>query len=205
MSNKKHSILIVDDSPVIIMELSKILGTDYEILSEIDANNVIETAEKLKPDLILLDIVMPEQDGYTAIASLKNHDATKDIPVIFITGLSDIISEERGLSWGAVDYITKPFSSMIVELRVQNQLKIMEQLKEIDNTNKLIAEKSELLSNMFDQIDVPINEITELLNKALEQDFEKNAKEYFNNILCNTTAMSRIIDKAKDRFDELKS
>ena len=205
MSSKKHSILIVDDSPVIIMELSKILGNDYEILSEVDANNVIETAEKLKPDLILLDIVMPEQDGYTAIASLKNHDATKHIPVIFITGLSDIVSEERGLSWGAVDYITKPFSSMVVELRVQNQLRIMDQLKEIETANKQIVEKSDLLSNMFDQINVPINEITELLNKALESDFDKHSKEYFNNILCNATAMSRIIDKAKDRFDELNS
>ena len=130
MKRKKYSVLIVDDSPIIIMELSKILSPYYEILTEINAQNVVETAQKLKPDLILLDIIMPEEDGYTTIASLKNREETKDIPVIFITGLSATDNEERGLAWGAVDYITKPFSPEIVKLRVENQITILEQLKE---------------------------------------------------------------------------
>ena len=131
MKKKKYSVLIVDDSPIIIMELSKILSPAYEILTEINAQNVVETAKKLKPDLILLDIIMPEEDGYTAIASLKNHDETKEIPVIFITGLNATDYEERGLAWGAVDYITKPFSSEIVKLRVENQIAILDQLNEV--------------------------------------------------------------------------
>jgi len=128
MKKKKYSILIVDDSPLVFMELTQILSPQYEVLTEIDSQNVVETAEKLMPDLILLDIVMPEQDGFTAIASLKNHEKTKDIPVIFLTGLSATDNEERGLAWGAADYITKPFSPEIVKLRVDNQIMMLEQL-----------------------------------------------------------------------------
>jgi len=82
------------------------------------------------PDVILLDILMPEKDGYEVITELKASAKTKDIPVIFITGLDSIEAEEKGFAYGAADYIVKPFHSAIVKLRVQSQVKLVERLRQ---------------------------------------------------------------------------
>ena len=118
----KNSILIVDDENSNIVALTHILGSAYTVLAVKNGQTAIKVAEKQLPDVILLDIVMPETDGYAVIAALKKTDKTKNIPVIFITGLSDADDEEKGLSLGAADYIGKPFSPAIVKLRVKNQI-----------------------------------------------------------------------------------
>jgi len=84
------------------------------------------------PDLILLDVVMPQMGGYEIIRHLKDTDKTKNIPVIFVTALKSIEDEEYGFKLGAVDYITKPFSSPIVKMRVRNHLRIVHQYKLLD-------------------------------------------------------------------------
>jgi len=84
------------------------------------------------PDVILLDVLMDDMDGYAVIEALKASEATKDIPVIFVTALDSTGDEAWGLSLGAADYITKPFSSGIVKLRVDNQIKAIEQLRTIE-------------------------------------------------------------------------
>jgi len=129
---KKNTVLIVDDEHSNIMALTHILSSDYEIYAEKDGKGAIETAEELLPDIILLDILMPEMDGYEVISVLKNSEKTKDIPVIFITGLKDSDDERKGLASGAADYITKPFSPAIVGLRVNNQIKMLNQLRTIE-------------------------------------------------------------------------
>ena len=82
--------------------------------------------------MVLLDIIMPEIDGYAVIRLLKNTDKTRDIPIIFITGLKDTDDEEKGLALGAADYISKPFSPAIVKLRVKNQIKMLNQIRMIE-------------------------------------------------------------------------
>ncbi|MCL2052684.1 MAG: response regulator [Lachnospiraceae bacterium] len=126
-NDHKYSILIVDDESSNIKALTYILKNDYSIYVEINGQDAISTAEELLPDIILLDVIMPEMDGYEVITALKKSKRTKDIPVIFISGLSDHEAEEKGLSLGAADYIIKPFSSVIVKLRVGNQVKILKQ------------------------------------------------------------------------------
>jgi diguanylate cyclase (GGDEF)-like protein len=91
--------------------------------------DAIELAEKFSPDVILLDILMPEMDGYDVISQLKKRTKTDEIPVIFITGLTGAEEEEKGLSLGAVDYISKPFSPAIVKLRVRNQMQMLNQIR----------------------------------------------------------------------------
>ena len=120
---KKYSVLIVDDENLNIKVLSHILGSDYTVYAEKNGQAVIMTAEKLLPDVILLDIIMPETDGYDIIAALKNSEKTKDIPVIFMSGLSDAGAEKKGLDLGAADYISKPFSPAVVKHKVGNQIK----------------------------------------------------------------------------------
>ncbi|MCL1939251.1 MAG: diguanylate cyclase [Desulfovibrionaceae bacterium] len=130
--NEKNSILIIDDDRASLKALTLMLSPDYEIYTAKDGLDAIETAVKFLPDLILLDIVMPDMNGYEVIAELKKHEKVKDIPVIFITALGNAEDEEKGLAMNAVDYISKPFSSKIVKLRVSNQIKMLNQLQTIE-------------------------------------------------------------------------
>lgn len=129
-SRKKNSILIVDDERSNISTLNTILNSVYIIYASNNGKEAIETALEFMPDIILLDVLMPEMDGYDVIATLKNYEKTRNIPVIFITGLDNINAEIKGLSSGAVDYIQKPFNSAIVRLRIQNQIQIVERLRQ---------------------------------------------------------------------------
>jgi len=133
----KNSILIVDDEKASLLYLNNLLGADYIIYTARNAKEAIERADEYHPDLILLDIVMPEMNGYETIAELKKLKSCKDIPVIFITGLSDNDDEIKGLDAGAEDYITKPFKDPIVKLRVRNQIKIVNQMRVIEQLSML--------------------------------------------------------------------
>ena len=94
---KKNSVLVVDDEHANSLALIHILGTDYTVYAEKNGKDAIETAKELKPDVILLDILMPEMDGYEVLAALKTNETTKEIPVIFITGCHKPEQEKKGL------------------------------------------------------------------------------------------------------------
>ena len=126
---KKYSLLIVDDENLNIFSLTHILSSEYIIYAAKCGQTAIKAAEKYIPDVILLDIIMPEMDGYSVIAELKKSEKTKNIPVIFITGLNSADDEKKGFTFGIADYITKPFSPEIVKLRVRNQIKLIEQFR----------------------------------------------------------------------------
>ncbi|MDR2577467.1 MAG: response regulator [Chitinispirillales bacterium] len=131
---KKNSVLIVDDDKGNIMALTDILISEYIVYAERKGLDAVAAAEKYLPDVILLDIIMPEMDGYAVISALKNSEKTKNIPVIFITGLGGFGAEEKGLAFGAADYISKPFSRAIVKLRIRNQIKIHNKLSVVNET-----------------------------------------------------------------------
>jgi len=131
------SVLIVDDQETNITLLTKILGPEYTIYSAENGIDAIEAAEKHLPSVILLDILMFDMDGYAVISELKSSPKTKDIPVIFITSLDSDTDEEKGLSLGAADYITKPFSAAIVKLRIKNQIEMHDQLYTIEKLSKI--------------------------------------------------------------------
>jgi len=127
---KKHTILVIDDEPNNITALSEILKPEYAVCAVIDSCRAVETAEDEMPDVILLDVLMPDMDGYEVITALKSSPKTLDIPVIFITGLDGIDDEKKGLSLGAADYISKPFHHDIVKIRVKNQIKLIERQRQ---------------------------------------------------------------------------
>jgi diguanylate cyclase (GGDEF)-like protein len=121
-------ILIVDDVPDNIRILSRMLADEgHEISASTNGRQALMIAESVQPDLILLDVMMPGMDGYAICAALKANPLLKSIPVIFVTALSDTEDETRGLSLGAVDYITKPFKEVIVKLRVRTHLELKQQ------------------------------------------------------------------------------
>ncbi|MCL2372547.1 MAG: diguanylate cyclase [Defluviitaleaceae bacterium] len=130
MSNR-NKILIVDDEGLNIVALTHILKDDYTLFVEKDGMGCIETAKEQKPDLILLDIIMPAMNGFDVIKVLKSMPETRDIPVVFVTGLRSSQDEEMGFVLGAADYIYKPFNATVVSLRVKNQLQIVNQMSKI--------------------------------------------------------------------------
>lgn len=133
----KNTLLIVDDENVNLKVLNYILGNEYVIYTAKDGIGAIEKAKKYKPDLILLDILMPDMDGYQTLAAIREDEEIKKTPVIFITGLDSDEDEEKGLSLDAADYITKPFSAAIVKLRVQHQIRIINQLRTIEHLSMI--------------------------------------------------------------------
>lgn len=151
----KNSVLVVDDEKANLLYLNHILSADYIIYTARDAGEAIERANENHPDLILLDIIMPGMDGYDTLIALKELETTKDIPVIFITGLGGSEDELKGLDLGAEDYITKPFSDAIVKVRVRNQIKMVNQMRAIERLS-LIDQLTEIANrrNFNQQMDM---------------------------------------------------
>lgn len=127
-SNAKQLVLVVDDTPENIEILGSILRPTYEVKAALNGERALKIARtEPRPDMILLDIMMPGMDGYEVCEHLKNDPSTSDIPVIFITAKDDTADEEHGFELGAVDYITKPISPSIVMARVKTQLALYDQ------------------------------------------------------------------------------
>jgi len=124
--SKNKRILIIDDEKINIIALAHYLKPQYDIIVATDGASGIEAAEKHLPDLILLDIIMPEMDGFDVLIRLKESKITKKIPVIFITGLNSTEEEEKSITLGAADFIEKPFNKAIVKNRIEIHLKIAE-------------------------------------------------------------------------------
>lgn len=132
MSDTRQTLLLVDDEPTNLHVLRQILQGDYRLLFARDGDKALELAERERPGLILLDVMMPGVTGHEVCARLKETQATAGIPVIFVTALSDVEDEAKGFELGAVDYITKPVSPAIVRARVRTHLSLVrvEELKE---------------------------------------------------------------------------
>ena len=132
MGEDKYRILIIDDTALSIVVLDRILSTDYTVLTAKTGTEGLERVEEDKPDLILLDVVMPDMSGFDVLKKLKSNPETMQIPVIIITGLDSDTDEEKGLLLGAVDYIIKPFKNAIVKARVKTHIQIVHQFKMIE-------------------------------------------------------------------------
>ena len=130
-STLKFSVLLVDDIKENIDILNEILKDDYKIKAATNGKTALMIAEKFRPDIILLDIIMPEMDGYEVCRCLKENPVTKNIPVIFVTAKDEDIDEAKGFEVGAADYISKPIRSLIVKSRVKTQLALSHQMYEL--------------------------------------------------------------------------
>jgi len=132
MSEDKQKILIVEDSKLNQEILRKILKKEYNIVIAQDGVEALDKVKTEHPDLILLDIILPGMDGFGVLAELKKSDISHSIPVLIISGRSNPDDEVKGLKLGAVDYITKPFHEIVVKARVETQIKILKQMRIIE-------------------------------------------------------------------------
>jgi diguanylate cyclase (GGDEF)-like protein len=129
---KEFTILIADDEKTNLDILGSILSPVYNLIISRSGARALELAKENQPDLILLDVLMPDMTGFEVIEKIKESEITERIPVIFITGLSNDEDEERGFFLGAVDYITKPFNKAIVKARVNTHIRIIDQMHTIE-------------------------------------------------------------------------
>lgn len=139
-NDKKKTILLVDDDPVYIDVLAIILDEKYNIMAATSGAQALLLAPE-QPDLILLDIMMPEMDGYEVCRRLKNAPALSGIPVIFVTGMNDPEDEIKGLSLGAVDYFIKPMHAAITLARIKNHLELMQIRNELLELNRNLKQQ----------------------------------------------------------------
>lgn len=120
----KSQLLIVDDHPENILLLMESVDEDCAVLVAKDGEKALQQAFRHRPDLILLDVMMPGLDGFQVCSILKNDERTKQIPVIFITAMRDAEAEEKGLKLGAIDFIRKPINPGVTRVRIRNHLNL---------------------------------------------------------------------------------
>src|SRR5499425_106444 len=143
------TVLVVDDSPVNIQVVVRTLdGTGHRILVATNGKSAVEIANRIHPDLILLDVMMPEMDGFEVCRTLKTNPATRDIVIIFLSALGEVADKVAGLELGAVDYITKPIQAEEVLARCSNHLtlqRLQRQLRQSrDELDQELASAAEL-------------------------------------------------------------
>lgn len=156
----RAKILIVDDASANIEILSDLLRSDYDIKVAKSGRKALEIIDKdNKIDLILLDVIMQDINGYEVCKTLKNNPYTQDIPIIFVTGNDSPVDEEYGLNLGAVDYIKKPFHPKIAKIRVKNHIKL------------------KLKSDMLEELSM-CDSLTHIPNRRnFDENFDKKYKE----------------------------
>ena len=146
------SILIVDDTPDNVRLLSTILTKQgYQVRKALNGQRAIATVQEFPPNLILLDVMMPDMNGYEVCAQLKASPKTSSIPIIFLSALDDVLDKVKAFDVGAVDYITKPFQNKEVLARVANQLTIQSQ-------QKLLQEQTQQLEQLVERLQNEIKE-----------------------------------------------
>lgn len=170
---KKHLVLIVDDEPNNLQLMKQILKNSYSLAFAVSGEQALVAVEKLSPDCILLDIMMPGMDGFETCRRLKDNINTRDIPVIFVTAKDQVEDEAGGLELGAVDYLTKPIQPVIIHARIKNQLalkaareQILEKNKQLEEQNKELIKAAQLKEDVDritrHDLKTPLNSIINL-------------------------------------------
>ena len=188
MTKDDKKIIIVDDNDTNLVACKNILKTCYIVYPARSAAKMFDLIEHFVPDLILLDVEMPEMNGYEAAQKLKQNDAHKDIPIIFLTGKSDAESEVNGLKIGALDFIHKPFVSEVLLRRLEIHLALIDCRKKID-------EKEKTLNRINYEIRAPLNRIIDTLCKAAVDNDPGKVKDYINSASDESRRLLTLIDE----------
>lgn len=204
----KGNILIVDDTPDNLRFLSHVLTEQgYEVKCAVSSSMALTAAFTEPPDLILLDIRMPEMDGYEVCQNLKANELTREIPVIFLSALHEVSDKVKAFASGGVDYITKPFQLEEVLARVESQLTIshlqkqlqqqnlrLQQLnEELMQSNRELEEFAYIVSHDLQEPLRAVSSFTQLLAENYQSCFDAEAKECISFILDGTTRMRQLI------------
>jgi len=150
--DKKFKLLIVDDELINIRIMASALKDEYDILSAPDGFRAISQIKENKPDLVLLDVMMPDFNGFEVCSSIKSDATFADIPVIFLTSMDDPHGELQGLEAGAIDYLPKPVNIDMLKARVHNHLELKRRNDLVKEQRDLLARKNKELESAFARI-----------------------------------------------------
>lgn len=189
---RQATILIADDESTNLQLLSEALNEDYEIFICKDGSSALSLALEKLPNIILLDILMPEMDGYEVCTRLKLNPATKDIPVIFISALADEGSEAYGFELGAVDYIHKPLKLSSIKARVRTHVTLQGRLEKLIRTNSMLSDSIKRF-----------NSSQSLTSMQPERLFVIDASKNIYPTILNTTSDAVIIADQDNRILEV--
>ncbi len=198
----KPLIMVVDDLESHLKAIGNtLMNADYDITLAFNGKRAIDIAKNALPDLILLDIMMPDITGFDVIKELKSHQATKDIPVIFLTSQKESEYILQGFALGAVDYIIKPANKEETIARVNTHLEIRNSRRIIQEQNQklqgLLSEKNEFLELASKDLKTPLNEMRGYLDIIMTEDFEqlpKNVQEYIEKFDRTAKNMANVIN-----------
>ena len=173
MSNDKANILVVDDTPDNLRLLGAILTDQgYRVRKTLNGQTALKTVQTVPADLILLDINMPGMNGYEVCEALKTDERTKEIPVIFISALDDVLDKVKAFQVGGVDYITKPFQGEEVIARINNQLTIRQLQKKLQSQNALLRQEQEKSERLL------VNILPKSIADQLKEDQKMIAEQF---------------------------
>lgn len=202
------TVLIVDDTEENLDILIEALSDDYDISVAMDGETALESLNQELPDIILMDIMMNGMDGYELCSKIKENIKLKDIPIIFLTAITDVESKAKGFELGAVDYITKPFEILEVKARVKTHLSLKLVQGELGEKNKSLKDKAEELQSMISELEAfsytvshdlksPLRAIQLYLRTVIEEDvkMEVLSKEMLKSAKNISGDMIEMIDK----------
>lgn len=208
-TKRRGSVLIVDDNPQNLRALKVILEErDYEVRAAISGQLALDSMKMELPDVVLLDIMMPDKNGYQVCEEMKLNKATKDIPVLFISALDDLSDKIKAFSVGGVDYIPKPFCAKEVLARVDTHVSLYRSKQELKIANKKLKERSRNLEQLNSELSsfsysvshdlrAPLRSISGFSQIILEDYRDKMdevATGYFDTIVRNTQHMEHLIE-----------
>lgn len=210
---EKPTVLVVDDNRLNIDLLVDILKDDYKLLVALNGERALEIVQESMPDIILLDIMMPEMNGYEVCQRLKSDPSTEKIPIIFITAKSQTEDEAKGLALGAVDYITKPVNPAIVQARIKTQIALYNQNKALEDkvrqrtlqledsrikADEASKAKSAFLANISHELRTPLNHIMGLSSLLLELDNDPERLELIRPVNEGAIHLTGLFDQLLD-------
>lgn len=207
MTKRQKKIIVVDDSPPTLTACKNTLKPLYEVYPAPSAVKMFDLLGHITPDLILLDVDMPEINGYEAAGRLKKDNALKEIPFIFLSGRIDPKSEMFGLNMGALDYIHKPFVGELLLRRIETHLSLVEYRKSPDERSPRAGgspgpeSKNDFPARINSEIYIPLSEIAGILGAAADTD---NAGEIRNLLADANNASRRLLAHVKRILEESK-
>ncbi|NOZ23284.1 MAG: SpoIIE family protein phosphatase [Planctomycetes bacterium] len=197
-NDKKQIVLVVDDKPENIRILTSLLKGKYRVMAATGGQKALEIASsETVPDLILLDVMMPKMDGHEVCRRLKADEKTREIPVIFITAMSEVKDETQGFELGAVDYIAKPFNPTIVDARVRTHLDLKEKNEIIKQEREQLATAHRQLSKAMSRVQADIQLAADVQRAMLPREEERP----FPQALTIVSRYSPEMDVGGDFFD----
>ncbi|GHT00758.1 response regulator [Synergistales bacterium] len=203
MEDTRKLIMMVDDDPANLKAGKSALSDTYAVLTCSSAAKMLDLFDKYKPELILLDIDMPEMDGFGAIKILKARSDTRDIPVIFLTGKNDPASELEGLLLGAVDYILKPFSPPLLKKRIELHLLVESQKRTLqnytDNLLGMVTAKTKTVIKLQNKILKTVSRLVESRDDATGGHIERT--EHCLKILVTAILERNLYEDFTDGWD----